>query len=85
MKANFLVRRNITDVLADLPKVCAAHSPGDNAPILIRRGERGYFPAPGIDVDAFNARHGVTEAQREAMLAGSMFGFDCPGADPLNN
>jgi hypothetical protein len=81
-----LFRRDIMEILADLPKVCAARKPDDNTPIIIRRGEPGYHPAPrqDFDVDGFNSRHNVTAAQVEAMLAGSMFGFHVPGADPLN-
>jgi len=36
------IRRNISEVLADLPEICAAHLPSDNSPILIKRGTRGY-------------------------------------------
>ena len=35
-------RRNISEVLADPPEICAAHLPSDNSPILIKRGTRGY-------------------------------------------
>jgi hypothetical protein len=43
----------------------------------------GYFPAhPRLDVEGFNARHGVTDIQREAMEIGSCFGWEVPGADP---
>lgn len=81
-----LIRRDITLVLADLPELCAHRLPGTNEPILIKRGSMGYWPRHGsFDVDAFNEHHGITPAQAEAMLVGSMFGFDCPGADPLNN
>lgn len=38
----------------------------------------------GRDADAFNARHGITAAQVEAMMIGSVFGWDVPGADPAN-
>ena len=31
-----------------------------------------------------NEQIGVTRAQAAAMLAGSMFGWACPGADPAN-
>lgn len=48
------------------------------------RGESGYRPASITDVERYNSALGVTPAQAEAMLAGSMFGFDVPGADPLN-
>ena len=35
-----------------------------------------------MDVDAYNERHSVTAAQREAMEAGSIFGWEIPAADP---
>lgn len=33
------------------------------------------------EIDAMNSEDGVTPAQREAMETGSIFGWDCPGAD----
>ena len=78
------IRRSISEVLADLPEICAAHLPSDNSPILIKRGKRGYCQRwEAYDGERFNKHHGITDAQVGAMLAGSMFGFDCPGADPL--
>ena len=79
-----LVQRDITEILADLPKLCALRNLTDGKPIIVKRGETGYWPAPNIDPDAFNARRGITPAQVEAMRIGSMFGFHVPGADPLN-
>lgn len=78
-------RRNISEVLANLPAFCAAEHPTDCSPILIKRGESGYWPAPGVHVATFNRQRGISAAQVEAMLVGSLFGFDCPGADPLNH
>ena len=49
-------------------------------------GERGYrLRWEAYDGERFNKHHGITDAQVGAMLTGSMFGFDCPGADPLNH
>ncbi len=73
---------DVLEVLEKLPKLCATRLPSDNTPILIRRGVSGYYPAPpSLDVEGFNLRHGVSEAAREAMLAGSMFGWDTPAAN----
>ncbi len=80
-----LIRRDITEVLADLPRRCALHNAANGSPIMVARGERGYWNLrPGFDVDGYNERRGITAAQIEAMEIGSMFGFDAPGADPLN-
>ena len=76
--------RSLADVLAELPPMCAAHLPATGEAVLLRRGVRGYQQAPRLDVDAFNAIHGVTGPQREAMLAGCLLGFEVRGADPLN-
>jgi hypothetical protein len=80
-----IIRRDRRAVLADLPEICAAAHPTEGIAILIKRGERGYWPSEGMAVDEFNARRGITPAQREAMLHGSVFGFDAPIADPLNH
>jgi len=67
-----------------LPSVCAAYHPDDKRPILIQRGFEGYSEIDqGIfSVEKFNQDLNVTPAQREAMLAGSMFGFHVRGASP---
>lgn len=66
-----------------LPRVCLAMSPGTENPVRIVRGESGYFPVHhATNVARFNDERGITEQQVDAMLAGSMFGWECPGADP---
>lgn len=62
--------------------------------ILMRRGERGYWPAEGYAMGPFdtwsgvadflNERRGISRGQRAAMEAGSMFGFDTAAADPTS-
>lgn len=74
---------DVLKTLEKLPVECAARHPSDNSPMLVKRGVAGYWPMlPGFDVDGFNARHGISPAQVQAMTIGSMFGWDCPGADP---
>lgn len=66
-----------------LPEVCATRDRVTKRPILIVRGEPGYYAAPAdTDPDGFNQRRGITEAQVQAMECGSMWGWDVPGADP---
>ena len=73
----------MTTTLERLPPMCAANHPTDNRPIIIKRGESGFYDClrPDFDVASFNARHGVTVAQREAMEIGSMFGWHVPGVE----
>jgi hypothetical protein len=72
----------MTDLDNKLPEICASFHPTTGKPILIKRGERGYWPTwDAFDVDGFNEHRGVTAAQREAMEIGSMC-WDVPGADP---
>lgn len=60
--------------------------------VIIRRGMTGYYPSdwnvPGDrkrneeTASYHNAQHELTKAQCAAMVCGSMFGWDVPGANP---
>lgn len=60
--------------------------------IIITKGEVGYAPSRMVmqgksareSADLANETMGVTKAQAAAMLAGSMFGWAVPAADPQN-
>ena len=76
---------------SDLPEVCYSILPSTGDVIIIKHGESGYYRSEYSTGDkAFNrefandrnANLGVSKAQVEAMLAGSMYGWDVPAADP---
>ena len=78
-------------VAEGLPELCFSTIPSTGALVCIKLGESGYHPSnwdTGDPVqnkeitDYNNQRLGVTAAQRMAMEAGSMCGWDCPAADP---
>ena len=77
---------------SSLPEKCFAALEATGETIIIHRGAKGYTPTgqrpEGVSgqegADALNGQIGVTKAQAAAMLAGSMFGWACPGADPAN-
>lgn len=76
----------------ELPNKCFCIKPSSGEMILVTRGEKGYTPftSPAAHddlrrmVDDMNESMGITRAQEEAMLAGSLFGFDTPAAKPWN-
>lgn len=81
--------------LRGLPERCYNTLPSTGELIIISRGGHGYTPVwpPNNSNDAaknqkeakgHNAEMGVSNAQAAAMLAGSMFGWDVPAADPNN-
>lgn len=76
---------------SDLPEVCFSILPSTGDVIIIKHGESGYYRCEYSTEDkAFNrefandrnANLGVSKAQVEAMLSGSMYGWDVPAADP---
>lgn len=76
---------------SDLPEVCYSILPSTGDVTIIKHGESGYYRCEYSTEDkAFNrefandrnANLGVSKAQVEAMLAGSMYGWDVSAADP---
>ena len=74
-----------------LPDLCWSVKETDGSLIYIKKGEDGSFPSEWDVGNAEKNRHiadynnkkrGITWAQRQAMEFGSMYGWDCPGADP---
>lgn len=75
---------------SSLPEKCFSVLPSGGEMIIIERGKQGYTPANMLAVgktaresaDTANEAAGITKAQEAAMLAGSMFGWHTPAADP---
>lgn len=79
------------DYASKLPDICWSVSETDGALICIKKGVDGYFPSEWSSIDTEtnrriadynNQKRGITKAQEQAMVVGSMFGWDSPGADP---
>ena len=90
-----MMERNGNSVIplrSSLPAVCYGKVPEKRAIVMFERGFDGYrsasFATKGRTsqklVDELNGEMGVTKAQAAAMLAGSMFGWATPAADPKN-
>jgi len=84
---------SVIPLRSTLPDRCYSVLPGSDEIIIIQKGEDGYYRTDkyGHDraeaqsiVDDCNSIGGVSKAQEAAMLAGSMFGWHTPAADPKN-
>lgn len=74
---------------SSLPEKCFSTLESTGEMIVITKGEKGYTPTGIFSQDASpregaTAANGVTKAQEAAMVAGSMFGWETPAADPKN-
>lgn len=59
------------------------HLPGNTSVVAVKRGESGYYPIHSrLTAAELNQISGVTPAQAQAMLSGSMFGWHVPLANP---
>lgn len=75
-----------------LPDSCWGVLKETNEIIIIKKGETGYYktdylPAKSLEAaeewcNEINERMGVSKEVRKAMEAGSMWGWDSPGANP---
>ena len=91
-----VMERNGSTVIplrSSLPEHCYIYLPTTREIGIVKKGESGYYrsdltPVYGEDgkqfVEELNQKGGITKAQEAAMLAGSMFGWQTPAADPQN-
>ena len=75
----------------ELPDTCFSILPSTGQLIIIKKGESGYYPSEwdtgnreeNRDIaSSHNESRGISDMQESAMLAGSMFGWNTPGANP---
>ena len=76
--------RELELLMNEVKPECCVKRYYDGKPIMIKRGEKGYYPFELPMTDAMIARrnleYGADELDIEAMYTGSMFGWDCDGA-----
>ena len=83
---------SVIPLRSSLPPNCLSILPSSGELIIITRGEKGYLlsdmqikgKSNQEVAEIANHAAGVTKAQEAAMLAGSMFGWQTPAADPKN-
>jgi hypothetical protein len=75
----------MTNYFDKLPEFSFAYLNTTGELIMIKRGETGYYLQPNLQyrsVDELNELYDVTKPQAEAMMNGSMWGFDVPASNP---
>lgn len=84
---------SVIPLRSSLPEHCYIYLPTTKEIGIVKKGESGYYrsdltPVYGEEgkqfVEELNQKGGITKAQEAAMLAGSMFGWQTPAADPKN-
>lgn len=67
-----------------LPTRCFVEHPSTKELVLVFRGVKGYYKTDLSEMDKrlMNDLMGITPVQAEAMLVGSLMGWDVPAADP---
>ena len=72
----------------ELPQLCYSTLPSSGAIIIIKKGEQGYhetdFDPKFTTSELLNEKLKVNKQQEEAMLTGSLFGWNVPLANPNN-
>ena len=67
---------------------CYIRRPLTGKTVIVKRGEQGFFELTNgyedMDPDILNANLGITKEQAEAMLIGSLFNWNAPGAITIN-
>lgn len=84
--------QDIIPLRASLPEKCFTVLESTGEMVIVERGQKGYRPVEvrpdsvtsREGADAANKAMGVSKAQEAAMVAGSMFGWSVPAADPKN-
>lgn len=87
--------KTVIPLRSSLPEHCYIYLRTENKIGIVKKGESGCYKTDLLEsnnlkshseaesfVDELNKKLGVTRAQREAMMAGSMFGWHTPAADP---
>lgn len=86
-----LARAKVIPLRSSLPDQCYVYLATENVLGIVQKGEHGYFATDLIPesreegktlADSYNQNLGVTKRQAAAMVAGSMFGWETPAADP---
>ena len=85
-------KNTVIPLRSSLPDRCYVYLMATGELGIVEKGLAGYSPTyitpaagGGKELAAeMNKENGVTPAQAAAMSAGSMFGWDCPAADPKN-
>ncbi len=86
-----LARAKVIPLRSSLPDRCYVYLATENVLGIVQKGEHGYFATDLIPesreegktlADRYNQNLGVTKRQSAAMVAGSMFGWETPAADP---